>query len=162
MNVLPDTIVTLLHQEIDRRGLTLLELKRRGQRNTTVVEVIVDSEQGVGIDELAELNRWIGALLDEHEEAIAGRYRLEVSSAGLDRPLEHDWQYRKNIGRLLKLTYDDEAGRSRTDIYRLVGIDDTTLSLSPKATGKKGRSAEGEVITIPRERIRRAVIEVEF
>jgi ribosome maturation factor RimP len=160
MSVLPENIVEQLQAEIDRRGLVLLELKRRGQRNTTVIEIIVDSEQGVSIDDLAEINRWLSALLDEHEDAIAGRYRLEVSSAGLDRPLEHDWQFRKNIGRLVKLTFDDEKGGRTTTTFRLLGIDDNGVTVG--SAGKNSKKGGGEELTIPRERIERVVIEPEF
>jgi ribosome maturation factor RimP len=162
MSLLPEDIVALIQDEIDRRGIVLLELRRRGQRNTTVLEVIVDSEKGVSLDDVTELTRWISALLDEHEEEIPGRYRLEVSSAGLDRPLEYDWQFRKNIGRLIKLTFDDEAGTRRSDLFRLMGIDSHGVSVAPKGKQKKGAKPEESLITIPHERIKRAVVEPEF
>ena len=116
MGILPDDIEEKLRAEVERRGLILLDLVQRGQRNSKVLEVIIDSEQGVGLDELTELSRWIGGLFDEHEDAVPGRYRLEVSSGGLDRPLQFDWQYRKNIGRLIKLSFKDGDGVGLTEI----------------------------------------------
>lgn len=154
MSSLPNDIETRLRDEIARRGMVLLELKRRGERGTTVVEVIVDSESGVGLDELAELSRWTSALFDEFEDALPGRYRLEVSSAGLDRPLEYGWQYRKNIGRLVKLTLDEEAGRT-TELYELAGLDGETLKLVPARKGKGAR----EPFDLPLDRVVRAVVE---
>ncbi len=139
--------------------MILLELKRRGERGTSVIEVIVDSESGVKLDEITELSRWTGALLDEAEESIPGRYRLEVSSAGLDRPLEHRWQYSKNIGRLLKLTYDDETGNRATGLFELVDLDGDMLILQP-------RNAKGKSTPLPTsvrlEHVVRAVVEPQF
>ena len=86
MGFLPENIEGRLRDEVTRRGLVLLEIKRRGERGSTVIEVIVDSEEGVKLDDLTELSRWTSALFDEAEDAIPGRYKLEVSSAGLDRP----------------------------------------------------------------------------
>ena len=161
MGVLPDDIEERLRQEVERRGLVLLELRRRGQRNSSVLEVIVDSETGVALDELAELSRWVGALLDTAEEALPGRYRLEVSSGGLDRPLEHEWQYRKNIGRLLKVTFDDETGARRTEIVRLTDTNPEGITVEPAKSRGKAKPLP-EPLTIPLERITRTIIEPEI
>lgn len=160
MSFLPEDIEGRLRDEIARRGMVLLDLKRRGERGSTVIEVIVDSEEGVKLDELTELSRWTSALLDESEETIPGRYKLEVSSAGLDRPLEHLWQYRKNIGRLLKVTFDDESGTRKTELFRLVDLHDDVLTVAPKKNRPKKESEE--VLTIPLARVTRAVVEPQF
>lgn len=160
MAFLPENVEARLREEITRRGLVLLALLQRGQHNTTVLEVIVDAERGVDLDEIAELSRAIGAILDEVEDQLPGRYRMEVSSAGLDRPLEHLWQYRKNIGRLLKITFDDERAGVQTDVFRLNGIDEEGLSLETRRGGKGGKGGEAVVITF--DRIRKAIVEPEF
>jgi ribosome maturation factor RimP len=160
MAFLPENVELRLREEIARRGLVLLALVQRGERNTTVVEIVVDAEKGVDLDEIAELSRWTSAMLDEVEEKLPGRYRLEVSSAGLDRPLEHLWQFRKNIGRLMKITFDDEKAGARTDTFRLLDVTDEGLSLETRRGGKGGKGGEG--VTIPFDRIRKAIVEPEF
>jgi ribosome maturation factor RimP len=159
MSFLPEHIEARLREEIERRGLTLLDLKRRGERGTTVIEIVVDSEEGVKLDDLTELSRWTSALFDEIEDAIPGRYKLEVSSGGLDRPLEHLWQYRKNLGRLIKLTFDDEAGTRKTELFRLIDLHDDMLTVTPKKKVSKGAE---EHLVIPLSRVTRAVIEPQF
>jgi len=159
MSFLPEHIETRLRDEIARRGMLLLDLKRRGERGTTVVEVVVDSEDGVKLDDLTELSRWTSELFDEAEDEIPGRYRLEVSSAGLDRPLEHLWQYRKNLGRLIKLTFDDDSGTRKTELFRLIDLHDGVLTVTPK---KKLAKGEEEQIAIPLSQVIRAVVEPQF
>ncbi|MDB5034228.1 MAG: hypothetical protein JWQ98_1469 [Chlorobi bacterium] len=158
MRFLPEHIEERLRAEVAGRGLVLLEVKRRGEQGTTVVEVIVDSEQAIGLDELTSLARWTGELFDEAAEAIPGHYKLEISSGGLDRPLEHLWQYRKNVGRLIKLTYDDGETR-KTELFQLVGVDDAGLSVALKNNRSK---APVEPVAIPFDRVVRAVIEPQF
>ena len=160
MTFLPEHIETRLREEIARRGMVLLDLKRRGERGTTVLEVVVDSEDGVKLDDLTELSRWTSALLDEDEEAIPGRYKLEVSSAGLDRPLEHLWQYRKNFGRLIKLTFDDESGTRKTELFRLIDLHDDMLTVAPAK--KKPVKGEEVHISIPLAQVARAIVEPQF
>ncbi len=161
MSTLPTEIEARLREEVDRRGLVLLDLRRRGQTNTTVVEVIVDAlDRGVTLDEITELSRWLGAMLDESEEdSVAGRSRLEVSSAGLDRPLEQPWQFRKNVGRLLKLTFQDEEGKKLTEVFRLVDVQEDALSVLPYS--KKPKPA-GEPRSIPLASVAKAIVEPEF
>ena len=160
MAFLPENVELRLREEIARPGLVLLALVQRGERNTTVLEVIVDSEKGVDLDEIAELSRWTSAALDEVEEKLPGRYRLEVSSAGLDRPLEHLWQYRKNVGRLIKITFDDEKAGVRTETFRLTAVTDDGLNLETRRGGKGGKG--GEAVTIAFDTIRKAIVEPEF
>jgi len=162
MEPLPIRIEARLREEIGRRGLILLEVGRRGKGGTSVIEVIVDSERGATLDELTDLARWTSTLLDEAESDLPGRYRLEVTTPGLDRPLEHLWQYRKNIGRLLKLVYDVEGTRA-TRRFRLLDVTDTAL-IAEAAPDKRrpGATSAGDVHTVPFESIVQATVEPEI
>jgi ribosome maturation factor RimP len=160
MEPLPSRIEQQLRTEIGQRGLILLEVGIRGHGGTSVLEVIVDSEHGPTLDELTDLARWTSALLDQAESDLPSRYRLEVTTPGLDRPLEHLWQFRKNIGRLLKLVVVDHDGKRSTGLFRLLHVHDAALTLEPEqAKGRSKRIAEVESLTIPLESIVRATVE---
>jgi ribosome maturation factor RimP len=83
-----------------------LSVSRAGRRH--VVRVIVDGEGGVNLDAVAEVSRAVSVALDQAEEAggdlVAGEYQLEVSSPGVDRPLTLPRHWRRNVGRLVKVT----------------------------------------------------------
>lgn len=83
-----------------------LAVSRAGRRH--VVRVIVDADGGVSLDDIADISRAISAALDRAEEAgpeiLAGEYQLEVSSPGVDRPLTLPRHWRRNVGRLVKVT----------------------------------------------------------
>jgi ribosome maturation factor RimP len=64
--------------------------------------VIVDGDNGVTIDACAELSREISRTLDE-QDLLPMAYTLEVSTPGLDHPLQLKRQYRKNVGRGFKV-----------------------------------------------------------
>ena len=163
MEPLPTRLAEQLREEIGERGLILLESGRRGQGGTSVIQVIVDNERGATLDELTDLTRWISARLDEAESEIPGRYRLEVTTPGLDRPLEHLWQYRKNVGRLLKLVLNEEEGMQSTGLFHLLNATDTTLSVRPSSPlGRRQSKPTGGERTIPLERIVRATVEPQF
>jgi ribosome maturation factor RimP len=160
MGFLPDTIERRLEEEIEGRGLVLIDLKRRGERGSTVIEIVVDAEESdVTLDQLTDVNRFASDLFDEIEEELPSRYRIEVSTPGLSRPLEHAWQYRKNVGRLLKVSYREDSETVRSDLFRLVDVAGSALILAP--TGKKKGSAV-EALTVELDHVVKAVVEPEF
>jgi ribosome maturation factor RimP len=54
--------------------------------NAGVLQVLVDAPGGADIDAISRLTRVVSRALDEHDP-IDGRYALEVSTPGLERPL---------------------------------------------------------------------------
>ena len=80
----------------------LVDISISGERGTSIVEVFIDTDQGVTADQCALVSRTVASDLDTLN-LIPGRYRLEVSSPGLDRPLKLSRQFRKNIGRRLRV-----------------------------------------------------------
>ncbi|MFC0006179.1 ribosome maturation factor RimP [Micromonospora siamensis] len=89
-----------------------LSVSRAGRRH--VVRVIVDADGGINLDAVADVSRAVSAALDAAEEAggdlVAGEYQLEVSSPGVDRPLTLPRHWRRNVGRLVKVTVRGAAG----------------------------------------------------
>lgn len=162
---LPPYIVEEIGRLAGEQDATVLEIVRRGHTNSTVLEVIVDSVSGLSLDLVAKISRGVSDLLDdeENEGVIRGRYRLEVTTPGLDRPLEHPWQYTKNIGRLVKTSWRDEEGKKSTALYRLLGAADGGLQVQPlKAKGKAKAQPSGDPITIPFSNLERVVVEPEL
>lgn len=64
--------------------------------------ILMDGDEGVTIDQCAELSRYLGQKIEE-ENLIEHQYNLEVSSPGVDYPLVLQRQYPKHIGRTLSI-----------------------------------------------------------
>ena len=71
-----------------------------------LVRVVVDGERPITISETAELIRKIKASEDMMVEYPDG-LRIEVTTPGLDQPLEEPFQYRKNRSRMLDIVFED-------------------------------------------------------
>jgi ribosome maturation factor RimP len=119
--------------------LEALSLKRVGRRHQ--VRVIVDSDDGVNLDTVADLSRDVSAALDEADEAdgdlVGGEYDLEVSSPGTDRPLTLPRHWRRNIGRLVKVTAADRA-----IVGRITAADGTGIELDVEGQPRRLTYAE--------------------
>ncbi len=85
----------------------LVDLQVTQGARRTLISILVDTEVGVTIEECALLSRKLGHHMEENEW-IEEAYNLEVSSPGLDYPLTHGWQFKKNIGRQVKVWLQGE------------------------------------------------------
>ncbi|WP_422752819.1 ribosome maturation factor RimP [Micromonospora sp. WMMD708] len=122
-----------------------VSVSRAGRRH--VVRVIVDADGGINLDAVAVVSRAVSAALDAAEESggdiVAGEYQLEVSSPGVDRPLTLPRHWRRNAGRLVKVTV--RAGEPAVDRQvtgRVVTADDERVVLETGSGPVEHRYAE--------------------
>ena len=90
--------------------LELDDLELSGHGPGRVLRVTVDGDE-LDVDRLAELSRGLSRLLDD-EPALQDRYRLEVSSPGLERKLRRPAHYRKSLGREVVVKVSEGAGKA--------------------------------------------------
>jgi ribosome maturation factor RimP len=79
--------------------LDALDVRSAGRRHT--VRLVVDSDAGVGLDDIAHVSRAASDVLDRHEHLVGGSYTLEVTSPGVDRPLTAPRHWRRAHLRLV-------------------------------------------------------------
>lgn len=112
---LADRLCGVIEPVTGQAGVDLerVMVSRVGRRH--LVRVIVDGDQGVGLDAIAEVSRAVSDALDAAEESgaavVPGEYVLEVSSPGVERPLTEPRHWRRNLGRLVTVAAE---GRSLT------------------------------------------------
>ena len=82
-----------------------VEVTPAGKRR--VLRVAVDKDGGVTLDDIAEATKEVSRLLDDSDVMGEQPYTLEVTSPGTDRPLTLPRHWRRNQGRLVKVTLVD-------------------------------------------------------
>ena len=115
--------------------LEAVEVTPAGKRR--LLRVAVDKDGGVTLDDVAEATKEVGRLLDDSDVMGSQPYTLEVSSPGIDRPLTHPRHWRRNAGRLVKLTTtanETVTGRRRRFAYDDVGKAKVQVELNRKQT----------------------------
>ena len=76
----------MLRPAVEETGKELLGVEFISAGNHSVLRIFIDHENGIDVDDCAEVSRQVGAILDV-EDPLSSEYNLEVSSPGLDRPL---------------------------------------------------------------------------
>ena len=103
INQIRKLIVPILEsQQID-----LIDIELKGRSGSRVLRIFVDIDGGISLDQCVDLSRQISDLLDTRD-LISGRYRLEVSSPGTDRPLKTERDFKRNLGRTAKVIYTEK------------------------------------------------------
>ncbi|HKJ46020.1 MAG TPA: ribosome maturation factor RimP [Balneolales bacterium] len=116
--VLENKISELVESVLEGTDLFLVDLVLKGQKGSYSLWVYVDAEKGgVNLDECANISEELGVLLEAHD-IIKGRYRLNVSSPGVDRPLMDKRQYYSKIGRNASVKY--KAGEEATSTKGII------------------------------------------
>jgi ribosome maturation factor RimP len=99
----------LLEPVVSAAGLELesVRIGRAGRRG--LLRVVVDAEQGVDTDSIAQVSRAVAAEVDASDAMGPGPYTLEVSSPGVDRPLTEPRHWRRASGRLVQVPVGDSS-----------------------------------------------------
>jgi ribosome maturation factor RimP len=83
---LPAKVAAIIEPALDDRGFRLVRVAISGREGKTLQVMVERADGTMTIEDCEAVSREISALLDVHDP-IAGAYRLEVSSPGIDRPL---------------------------------------------------------------------------
>jgi len=151
---------------IEKRVKELIEEKIADKPNLFIVDIkmhsngklviLVDGDNGIGIDDVAGISRFVGFKLEE-ENVIETAYNLEVSSPGLDTPLKLIRQYIKNIGRNLAIKMADGTKREG----KLSSITEDAIVIEEKVK-EKGKKAEVIEAVIPINQIAETKVLISF
>lgn len=106
-----EQITEIVQPIADSYKAFLVDVSVRGERTSKVVEIFVDTDNGISLDICSAISRTLSEQLDR-ANIIQGRYRLDVSSPGLDKPLKLLRQYHKNIGRHCKIIVEQDGKRT--------------------------------------------------
>lgn len=144
---LRSALMTLIGPVVEDHGAELVDVELRGSSNNQTVRILVHREPGVMLHDCEGISREVADLLDI-DDPIPGRYRLEVTSPGLDRPLTTDRDLARASSRRLKVALSSGG----TWFGRLSGWDVENITLETD-TGTE---------VIPRDEIAKATVEVEL
>ncbi|TFH85711.1 ribosome maturation factor RimP [Billgrantia azerbaijanica] len=120
----------LIEPVVTAMGFELWGIDYLSQGKHSRLVIYIDHADGVTVDDCADVSRQVSGVLDV-EDPIAGEYRLEVSSPGMDRPLFTLDQFARFRGHrvALKLRVPFEGRRKFQGLLAGVEGDEVLLQL---------------------------------
>lgn len=122
------------------------------------ISVLIDSNQGVSIDQCVEISRLIEHSLDRETED----FELQVSSPGLDQPFRVIQQYEKNLGREIEVIKND--GLKYTGTLKEINEDHFVIEIKErvKVEGRKKKQLQINDLAIRFDEVKAAKVVISF
>ena len=127
-------LTQLLAPVVADMGLECLGVEYSPSHGNSLVRVYIDApDRPVTVDDCEAVSRQISATLDVNDP-VQGRYTLEVSSPGLDRPLFTPEQFARFIGQEAKLEVNLPIEGRRRFNGPIRAVEGTTILLEQDGT----------------------------
>ena len=121
-----------------------------------IIKVYLDGDNGLPILKCTYFNRKLYRAIEESGWFPEGDFALEVSSPGVDEPLELKRQYNKNIGRKVEVELLDGTKKEGT----LTTVAEADILI--EWTEGKGKKATQQQLLIPFENIKTTIVQIQF
>ena len=150
-----EKVLELLNEALkDKPSVFLIDLSINEANKITIT---LDGDTGVILQDCIDISKAIDNNLDREEQDFS----LEVASAGVSSPLKLVRQYKKNIGRTLKVKTATETIEAQ-----LLSANDEVIELTwsarePKKIGK-GKETVIKKQQIPYPEIKEAIVTINF
>jgi ribosome maturation factor RimP len=122
-------IAEIIQDTLNKLGFSLVKIAIRGSNNK-ILEIFIDrlDQNNVSISDCAQISRNISVILDV-EGIILGKYFLEVSSAGVERPLVQLQDFKKYINHDIKIRLKKTENGNLSFKGKLTGVDNNIIKL---------------------------------
>ncbi|GAA0819813.1 ribosome maturation factor RimP [Colwellia sp. D2M02] len=119
-------LTDMLRPAVEETGKSLLGVEFISAGNNSILRLFIDHENGIDVDDCAEVSRQVSAILDV-EDPISSEYNLEVSSPGVDKPLFEKAHFEAVIGETVNVKLSMPLNGRRKFKGPLVAIENDTL-----------------------------------
>lgn len=145
-----DQLQALLAPTVESMGFMFWGLEYIQGRGA-VLRVFIDHEDGITVDDCADVSHQISGVLDV-EDPITGEYTLEVSSPGMDRPLFTLEQWQLYIGEQAQVRLLAPVENRRRMTAEITAVDGDNLHLT----------VDGQTLVVPFAQVDRANVVPQF
>ncbi len=151
---LKETVGQAVEKKLEGTDMFLVEVKVSPAK----ISVSIDKPAGITINECIEMSRHLHAELDA--SGVFDNHELEVSSPGMEEPLKVLKQYKKRIGREVRVLKTD--GMVKTGILKAADNEGVELEERNQRKVNKKKIVETNHLQIPFSQIKETTIVFSF
>jgi ribosome maturation factor RimP len=150
---IPDQVSALIAPILEREGTELVDVEYRREQGAWLLRVFIDKPGGIiALDDCAQVSHKIGDVI-EIEDVISHRYRLEVSSPGLDRVLKKESDFQRFSGKKVRIQTRQALEGRRNFKGKILACEQGVVTLD---------DLQGNVIRLPLAGIAKARLEIDL
>lgn len=150
MTASEDRVWAVVEPVVQDQGYDLEALSVMAAGRRRLVKIVIDSDLGVDLDDVARISSEVSRALDDADAMGETPYVLEVTSPGVDRPMTLERHWRRAASRLVKVTLTD--GESVTG--RVASTNETSATLV--------NDDDATSVDIAFADVEKAVVQIEF
>lgn len=117
---------------LENQDVDLVDIELKGKPGNQVLKIFVDMDGGIEVGRCQRISREISDLLDM-KDLMPGKYRLEVSSPGFDRPLKVSRDFQRNLGRKIRVIVSIAEGTENIAVGKIVAVDNDSIVIESDA-----------------------------
>lgn len=125
----PAKLQHLIEPVVVSLGYELVGVEYIAQGKHSLLRVYIDSDDGIKLNDCSRVSHQLSGLLDV-EDLIRGKYHLEISSPGLDRPIFSVDQFRQQIGSNVQLQLSAPLNGKRKYRGKLCHVSETSVVIN--------------------------------
>ncbi len=131
-------------------GYELVSLERTVEHGRPIVRLYIDrAEGGIALDDCVRVTRELSPALDV-ADLLPGRYELEVSSPGVNRPLARRVDFERFAGQRVAVRTYEKVGDRRNFLGVLLGVEGDEIRID----------VDGREHRVPLEEVSKAHLDV--
>ena len=131
-----EKLINLLTVPIKSEGYELLDVEYNKHGSNQNVQLIIDSINGIGIDDCVAVNRIAQEVLD-NKNPISDSYTIEVSSPGLFRKLKTTEHYKTFTGERIRVRLQQKIQGVKNAVGKLEESTEKEIRLKLESDGSE-------------------------
>ncbi|MCZ6476536.1 MAG: ribosome maturation factor RimP [Gammaproteobacteria bacterium] len=120
-----DRLIELLEAPVQALGYELVDVDAHAGSNG-LLRIYIDQEAGINLDDCALVSHQLSAVLDV-ENVMPGKYVLEVSSPGSNRPLRTLEHFRRYCDHVVRVKLNQSLDGRRSLTGRLLRVEERDI-----------------------------------
>ncbi len=153
MSKIAEEIEKFIEPIVTNLGYEIVEVEFAKKYNGDNLTVFIAKQNGyIDINDCEIVHKAIDEPLDELDPTMGRPYTLNVSSAGIDRPIVTDKDFSRNLGEVLEVKLFQAIEKKKIFVGKLLTFDAETIELE----------TENQTIKIERKMISKATKYIEI
>jgi len=145
LNPIARKVMDLLEPHVERQGYELVFVEFRKGSRSSLLRLLVDRpEGGISLNDLERLSHILSDLLDVYDP-VEGRYTLEVSSPGINRPLAKLEHFEAHRGHRVRVRLLAARDGQKTLLGTLVSVSPEGIEIDDEISSKRQAVGFGEI-----------------